>query len=500
MINMLFTLALLQPPDQPVEIVPGGTPAPESPTATEGPAALASSDNQKAAVSAEVRAEANEDYPALPVNPINSSLIAPGPTPELTVPTLDVWSLALKLDPDGTYVKATLAPFAFFRSGTYVPVLSNLRISAFSDPSKGKFGASVTLGANTMSKRYRQKKDDAQASTPRCIAATSSDHEEKLKKLSEELKKLDSSEASEKANSAADELLNAIKKLPREKDEILTLGELEELEDFASNLETLKEQIGYLANSLPEDDKNRQALKNANIALNDVGVDCVAKDLVERWMVEDYTHGVGFYVTGSVSGFAYVVGPRIQDDPTCEGTQTPDADACVVAGGETYSAVAPERLASASVAATFTYFPSLRFGLWVTGGYETARTKPSGNQSGSVSGNLTLAGLAYVGEMRDDGYISGMAVGASYDVKRCVSEQACKRDLLFYEEDAPYSWIHSVSPFLDIRISSKAQVRFSVPIEYIDLSSPIEGTDPAARMHALQIVPSIGVGVASWRL
>lgn len=420
--------------------------------------------------------------PQVGVDPLHSGLPQPGLRPEVTIPTLDVLSATVKYESKDTFAKATLAPFALFLP-KYHPFWSELRISAFSNVGKSTFGGTFTGGYSSAGNRLS--------------ALEVSDFPGIENDCRKEIKaKLDNRKQYWLGQLTP--IINRHGGSVSEKSDVTDRA----AEDLAT-WEWIKD--GVAGPDLAKGSAVAEHLYELQDGGEDARTKCLGKKLVEKRMAEAYTNAWGVYGSLSTSGFAVVRGPDLQKTPVCTEMQNPDDDACFEDG--TYEEVAPNRLATATGMVNFAYFPIPRLGLWVSGSYTAARSKP---KLSDVSGEFTfggvIAGLVRIGKPRDDGYLPGIGIGASYDQTYCQNRRnqktnvrtRCLTSVPFYPDGTDISMRVAVKPsvFVDLRMSTKLQVRVALPVTAIKLYDLVEDAEPSSWI--IHFLPTVSASVATW--
>lgn len=427
--------------------------------------------------------------PTLGVDPLNSGLPIPGARPDVAVPTLDVLSATLAYESKDTFAKATLAPLAFMPR--YLPVLSELRVAAFSNVGKSTFGGSFSAGYSRAGQRLSKLRvDDFDASAKEC----------------REKAELASRSSITRELGALRPILVRNGQTPS-RNSVLT----ERMADDLVSWERIK--VGLDNSNTDLEEGNGIAARLLEIAneADDDRAECLGNAAVSARMAEAYKNAWGIYAAYTASGFALVDGPGLQDQVTCSATQDPMIDGCVAAGDETFSKVAPHRLASSGVTLSGAYFPMLRVGIWLSASYTRSRAKPTtASTSGELAFGAAVSGLALVGASKDDGYLPGIGLGASYEHTFCENRRAvvssggmseatrfpCLVSVPLYAADVSMRHVAKPAMFIDFRGSTKLQVRVAFPVTITTLYDQILGTERAVRIIAF--LPTISASVATW--
>jgi hypothetical protein len=217
----------------------------------------------------------------------------------------------------------------------------------------------------------------------------------------------------------------------------------------------------------------QQALESYRTALGD----CAEQGLrAARW-AQVYDNGYFVRVKGAAHAFPHVDGPSV-----------------LVNG--TWTRPAPNTLADCSASVHVAYFPNPIFGIWLSGGY--ARTRPTSQTDAfpeRLSAGLDLAWNVYAEDRKDDGFQPGIAVGGYARWSRCLASAGCGESLPEYSDPLPTARVQTYGAFVDVRVSTKLQLRLAVPVDRYRLT---RAPSPDGTLEVRRVVPTLSVTVASW--
>jgi hypothetical protein len=380
----------------------------------------------------------------------------PGPLPELGAPMLYSLAASLSVSNESTKATVVLAPFQLL--GVKTRILRDTRVEITTGIDKQlRWGAYVTLPWSTLSEPATLDAATTTSIVAGCYAYTVSER------------------------SQIQYLVDTINRMLGARAVVHTPGD--SLNVYGGKVAAAAMQPGAPA--------NQQALAKELIDLQkdlrNQKAGCFENKLRAartKRAVEEYENE---FVVGLRLGaelFPLIDEPRISDG--MGGTTDPT----------------PESIASISANATASWFPNRLTGIWFTVGLADKRgdikDKDADKRFGlgmRVAHNSPFAGS----NVGTDGFQAGFAVGIDASVSLCLEEvdtNPCGESALSYSDPVAIDKLVIAAPYLDLRASSKIQVRLSLPLQVYALSAAPAGSDGTERI--IQLVPSVSLTVSGW--
>jgi hypothetical protein len=413
---------------------------------------------------------AQPKYPSA-IDPVTSAP-TPGPTPGLTSPKLDVLGATVEASKDGAIVSGVIAPFWFLDAPK--PLLSDTRVdihggSAILQPAGFVLSTGYSSATSKLGKLSGAQLEMAIAKCKKPNAA-----------------------ADDNVIIAADALaakLTALPALPTPPLAPLSRMQGETASAYRSRVHTAFQKLdkGQQEQLRPYDD----TLTRASNVSDDTFGDCWIKGAARARMKRAYGNAFAVRVFGGADVFPYVSGPKV----AVEDDAMPGAPAT-----EPAKPPVPHVLSSWNAGASVGFFTSRDFRVWLTGSFARARKEPSVEALSSRLGvGVDVAGNIGIGEIDADGFQPGFVVGGFATLQRCLESVGCDEVVAGYADPLKTSRITTAGAFIDVRSSTKVQLRLGLPVTVFRLASAPDPASDTSRT-AWGFAPTVSLTVASWVL
>lgn len=375
--------------------------------------------------------------PAIDLSDPTASTPVPGMAPELAPPSLDLVAANFSVSTTGTRITAAVSPFRFLDDP--IPFLSQASVRLVGDSGNRTWGGALTLGHNAGRERLYRPRAACREHFNRRIRAITAEVQERVTAFQ-----------------------------PRDV--------------FPNDSQYLR----HLIDQLPQAERARY--ERGLEAAQSARAECAGDDYRQFAVREAFTTAYAINVSVAANLFAIVDEPPVVD----------------AAGAETDPTAHLLRDWSATLSAAL--FLSEHSAFWLSAAFSQRR--PDANTApldGRFGLGATLASFVPFGDATDQGFRPGFAFGVGATYSLCTGTDdtmgnaaTCQEKFDGYPSAARISDAVQVTPFFDIRIDTKLQLRIAVVVDAFVVDQPVPMTAAGPGDVIVRVVPTLSATTSQW--